>query len=98
YFHVTGVQTCALPIFAVAVVVVNRLAAAPHLVLTLAAVVEEGLADASTVYSVPDHIRRSGETIHDYYSHGEDQMTLAGIMAKSRQRKSVGEGKRRRSR
>lgn len=51
--------------------------------LTLAAVVEEGLADASTVYSVPDHIRRSGETIHDYYSHGEDQMTLAGIMAKS---------------
>ncbi len=51
--------------------------------LTVAAAIEEGHADASSVYSVPDNIRRSGETINDYYSHGEDSMTLAGIVAKS---------------
>lgn len=51
--------------------------------ITMSAVVDQGLADHTTVFSVPDSIRRSGETIHDYYGHGEDQMTLAGIVAKS---------------
>ena len=36
-----------------------------------------------TVLSVPDHVERSGEVINDYYDHGEEQMTLAGILAKS---------------
>ncbi|WP_116948413.1 penicillin-binding transpeptidase domain-containing protein [Jiangella endophytica] len=51
--------------------------------ITMSAVVDQGLADHTTVFSVPDSIRRGGETIHDYYSHGEDQMTLAGVVAKS---------------
>ena len=51
--------------------------------LTMAAIVEDGEADPATVLSVPDHVSRSGEVINDYYEHGEQQMTLAGIMAKS---------------
>jgi cell division protein FtsI (penicillin-binding protein 3) len=51
--------------------------------LTMAAVIEEGKADPSTVLSVPDHVERSGEVINDYYGHGEEQMTLAGVLAKS---------------
>ena len=51
--------------------------------LTMAAVIEEDKADPSTVLSVPDHIERSGEVINDYYGHGEEQMTLAGVLAKS---------------
>jgi cell division protein FtsI (penicillin-binding protein 3) len=51
--------------------------------LTMAAVIEEGKATPRTVLSVPDHIERSGEVINDYYGHGEEQMTLAGVLAKS---------------
>lgn len=51
--------------------------------LTMAAIVEEGMAGPQTVFDVPDSIERSGEVIHDYYSHPEQQMTLTGIMAKS---------------
>lgn len=51
--------------------------------LTMAAVIEEGMAGPSTAFSVPDSIERSGETIHDYYNHPEQPMTLAGIVAKS---------------
>jgi cell division protein FtsI (penicillin-binding protein 3) len=51
--------------------------------LTMAAVIEEGKAAPDTVLAVPDHIERSGEVINDYYGHGEEQMTLAGIVAKS---------------
>jgi len=51
--------------------------------LTMAAVIEEGMAGPATVFSVPDHLSRSGETINDYYDHPELQMTLAGAMAKS---------------
>ena len=51
--------------------------------LTMAAVIEEGKAEPGTVLSVPDHVERSGEVINDYYDHGEEQMTLAGVLAKS---------------
>jgi cell division protein FtsI (penicillin-binding protein 3) len=51
--------------------------------LTMAAVIEEGAADPSTVLSVPDHVSRSGKVINDYYDHGVEQMTLAGVLAKS---------------
>ena len=51
--------------------------------LTMAAIIEDGEADPGTVLSVPDHVERSGEVINDYYEHGEEQMTLAGILAKS---------------
>ncbi|AYY12839.1 hypothetical protein EF847_09065 [Actinobacteria bacterium YIM 96077] len=51
--------------------------------LTMAAILEEGAAEVDSVYSVPGQIRRSGHTIHDHYSHPEQEMTLAGILAKS---------------
>jgi cell division protein FtsI (penicillin-binding protein 3) len=51
--------------------------------LTMAAVIEEGMAGPATVFNVPDHMSRSGETINDYYNHPEQQMTLAGALAKS---------------
>ncbi|MGH8825858.1 MAG: peptidoglycan D,D-transpeptidase FtsI family protein [Jiangellaceae bacterium] len=51
--------------------------------LTMAAVIEEGAAEPSSVLSVPDHVSRSGKVIHDYYDHGEERMTLAGVLAKS---------------
>ncbi|WP_165367425.1 peptidoglycan D,D-transpeptidase FtsI family protein [Phytoactinopolyspora endophytica] len=51
--------------------------------LTMAAVLEEGEADASTAYSVADNIRRSGHTIRDHYGHPEQEMTLTGVLAKS---------------
>lgn len=51
--------------------------------LTMAALLEEGKATPSTVLSVPDSIRRSGETIRDHYSHAEEQMTLTGVLANS---------------
>ncbi|NEE03087.1 penicillin-binding transpeptidase domain-containing protein [Phytoactinopolyspora halotolerans] len=51
--------------------------------LTMAAILEEGVADASTTLPVADNIRRSGHTIRDHYGHPEQEMTLAGILAKS---------------
>jgi cell division protein FtsI (penicillin-binding protein 3) len=51
--------------------------------VTMAAIVEEGMAGPGTVFSVPDRVTRSGETIRDYYNHPEERMTLAGVMAKS---------------
>jgi cell division protein FtsI (penicillin-binding protein 3) len=51
--------------------------------LTMSALIEQGAADPTSVFSVPDHIPRSGEVIHDYYNHPEQRMTLAGILAKS---------------
>lgn len=51
--------------------------------LTMAAIVDAGVAGPASVYSVPDAIERSGEVIHDHYNHPEQQMTLAGALAKS---------------
>jgi cell division protein FtsI (penicillin-binding protein 3) len=51
--------------------------------LTMAAVIEEGKAEPNSVLTVPDHVERSGEVINDYYGHGAEQMTLAGVLAKS---------------
>jgi len=51
--------------------------------ITMSAVVEEGLAGPATVFTVPDHVNRGGEVINDYFGHGADPFTLAGIVAKS---------------
>jgi cell division protein FtsI (penicillin-binding protein 3) len=51
--------------------------------ITMAVVVEEGMAGPATVLTVPDKLTRNGETIRDYYNHPADQMTLSGIVAKS---------------
>jgi cell division protein FtsI (penicillin-binding protein 3) len=51
--------------------------------MTLAAVVDQGKANAYSAFSVPGQISRGGKTFHDHYTHGTVKMTLAGIMAKS---------------
>lgn len=51
--------------------------------MSLAAVVEEGLAEPASVFSVPDRIERENLTIRDHYRHPQEQMTLAGILANS---------------
>lgn len=51
--------------------------------LTMAAVIEEGMAGPETVFNVPDAIERSGATIHDYWGHADLTMTLTEILAKS---------------
>ena len=51
--------------------------------LTMAALIDSGVAGPASVYSVPDAIERSGTVIHDHYNHPEQQMTLAGALAKS---------------
>lgn len=51
--------------------------------LSVAAVIEEGMAGPATVFSVPDNITRADLTIRDYYTHPQQDLTLAGIVAKS---------------
>jgi cell division protein FtsI (penicillin-binding protein 3) len=51
--------------------------------LSVAAVIEEGMAGPATVFSVPDNITRADLTISDYYTHPQQDMTLSGIVAKS---------------
>jgi cell division protein FtsI (penicillin-binding protein 3) len=51
--------------------------------LSMAAVIEEGMAGPATVFSVPDNIERADLTIRDHYSHEQQDMTLSGILAKS---------------
>lgn len=52
-------------------------------VLTLAAVIEEGKADAATPYTVPGELKRSTKVFHDSHPHGELKLTLAGVLAQS---------------
>lgn len=52
-------------------------------VITAAAALENGLATPDTVYTVPDSIQRHGETFRNSTSHGEQRLTLNGIMALS---------------
>jgi len=51
--------------------------------LTAAALLDAGEATPETVFTVPDQIQRDGARIGDYYNHPEQEMTLAGIIAKS---------------
>jgi cell division protein FtsI (penicillin-binding protein 3) len=51
--------------------------------LSVSAVIEEGMAGPATVFSVPDNIKRADLTVNDYYDHPQQDMTLAGIVAKS---------------
>lgn len=51
--------------------------------LTAAAVLDAGEATPETLFTVPDQIQRDGARIGDYYNHPEQEMTLAGIIAKS---------------
>ncbi|GAB3205803.1 peptidoglycan synthetase FtsI [Marinactinospora thermotolerans DSM 45154] len=52
-------------------------------VITAAAALEEDVVTPDTVYTVPDSIRRHGETFRDSHNHPTQRMTLNGIMATS---------------
>jgi cell division protein FtsI (penicillin-binding protein 3) len=52
-------------------------------VITAAAAVEEKVATPTTRLVVPGSIHRSNTTIHDSEAHGREQLTFAGVLAKS---------------
>ncbi|MBB2901511.1 cell division protein FtsI (penicillin-binding protein 3) [Kineococcus radiotolerans] len=52
-------------------------------VVTLAAVLEEGKATASSPFTVPYALQRSDKLFHDSHEHPEEKLTLAGILAQS---------------
>ncbi|MGI4893555.1 MAG: peptidoglycan D,D-transpeptidase FtsI family protein [Janthinobacterium lividum] len=52
-------------------------------VLTMAAVLEQGLATPATRFTVPGELLRSDKVFHDSHAHGEEKLTLAGILAQS---------------
>jgi cell division protein FtsI (penicillin-binding protein 3) len=51
--------------------------------VSLAAVIEEGVAGPATAFSVADNITRADLTIRDHYNHPEQRMTMTGVLAKS---------------
>ncbi len=51
--------------------------------MTLAAVVNEGKANAYSAFRIPSKLVRGGEDFQDHTPHGTLNLTLAGIMAKS---------------
>ena len=52
-------------------------------VMTMAAVIEEGGARPETPFTVPNRLSRGGTSFKDYNEHGNLQLTLAGVLAKS---------------
>jgi cell division protein FtsI (penicillin-binding protein 3) len=52
-------------------------------VLTAAALIDAGLASPGTELTVPEKLKSSDKWITDYFDHGEEQFTLAGVIAKS---------------
>jgi cell division protein FtsI (penicillin-binding protein 3) len=52
-------------------------------VLTMASLLDAGLVDPFTKFEVPEKLRSSDRTIHDYFDHGLIRLTLTGILAKS---------------
>ncbi|TAK71107.1 MAG: penicillin-binding protein 2 [Actinomycetota bacterium] len=52
-------------------------------VMSLAAVIEEGKADAGTVFDIPAKLAVGGATFGDDFNHGDIKLTLNGILAKS---------------
>ena len=52
-------------------------------VMTMAAVIEEGGANPGTKYTVENRLSRGGTSFKDYKNHKTEQLTLAGVLAKS---------------
>jgi cell division protein FtsI (penicillin-binding protein 3) len=52
-------------------------------VLTAAALLDAGIVDPSTQFTVPESIRSSDRTISDYFDHGTVRFTMTGVIAKS---------------
>ncbi|MDR2895506.1 MAG: penicillin-binding protein 2 [Propionibacteriaceae bacterium] len=51
--------------------------------LTVAAVIDQGLADQGTHLEVPGHLNAGGAIISDAFSHGTMRMTTAGVIGRS---------------
>ena len=52
-------------------------------VLTIASLIDAGLVDPFTQFTVPETLPSSDKLIHDYFPHGTIRLTLTGILAKS---------------
>ena len=52
-------------------------------VITAAAAIEKGGVTPNTVFTVPDHIVRSGRTFHDSHPHSTKRLTFGGVLATS---------------
>ena len=52
-------------------------------VLTAAALIDAGLVDPLTEFTVPEVLPSSDRLIHDYFPHDEIRLTLTGVIAKS---------------
>jgi cell division protein FtsI (penicillin-binding protein 3) len=52
-------------------------------VMTMAAALEEKTVTPTTLFTVPDKLRRAGTTFHDHSSHPTQQLTTSGILAAS---------------
>jgi cell division protein FtsI (penicillin-binding protein 3) len=52
-------------------------------VITMAAAIQQGVADPATRVVVPGAILRGGTTFHDDTSHGTEHLTLTGVLAES---------------
>ncbi|MGH3373565.1 MAG: peptidoglycan D,D-transpeptidase FtsI family protein, partial [Actinoallomurus sp.] len=52
-------------------------------VITAAAAMEAGGVTSSTVFTVPDHLKRYNATFHDSETHAPERLTFGGVLAKS---------------
>lgn len=52
-------------------------------VVTMAALLQEGVATPTTKVTVPGLLKKAGTTFHDSEEHGTEHLTLAGVLAKS---------------
>jgi cell division protein FtsI (penicillin-binding protein 3) len=52
-------------------------------VMTMAALLEQGVADPGTRLNVPGELHRAGKVLHDDVPHGIERLTLAGVLAQS---------------
>jgi len=52
-------------------------------IMTMAAVIEEGVAAPETRITVPGRLHRGGQSFSDYWGHGTLRLTLTGVLAKS---------------
>jgi cell division protein FtsI (penicillin-binding protein 3) len=52
-------------------------------VITMAAAIDSGVLTAESPLDVPPTLNRAGEVFHDAETHGEEHLTLAGVLAES---------------
>lgn len=52
-------------------------------VVTMAALADAGKVNLNTKVRVPPSLKISGKTIHDHFSHGQLNLTISGVIAKS---------------